>query len=142
MGPYLLFPSTAAAGYVVGALLFGRYLRRSEAPTVADFFGKRFASFRVQQVSGAVIILSLGIYLLIVTQGAAILLSDLTDLSYGQSLAVVWLSYTLFTMYSGSEGVILTDTLMFLLFTGASLVFAVYIVHDLGGVANAVENLP
>jgi sodium/pantothenate symporter len=141
MGPYLLFPSTAAAGYVVGAFLFGRYLRRSEAPTVAHFFGQRFDSFRVQQVSGAVIILSLGIYLLIVTQGAAILLSDLTDLSYGQSLAVVWLSYTVFTMYSGSEGVILTDTLMFLLFTGASLVFAVYIVDDLGGIANAVERM-
>jgi len=141
MGAYLLFPSTAAAGYVVGALLFGRYLRRSEASTVADFFGQRFNSFRVQQVSGAVIILSLGIYLLIVTQGAAILLADLTDLTYGRSLVVVWLSYTVFTMYSGSKGVILTDTLMFLLFTGASLAFAVYIVSDLGGVANAVENM-
>ncbi len=75
------------------------------------------------------------IYLLIVTQGAAILLSDLTELPYLQSLIVVWLSYTVFTMYSGSKGVILTDTLMFLLFTGASLVFAYYIVSDLGGVA-------
>jgi len=141
MGAYLLFPSTAATGYVVGALLFGRYLRRSEASTVADFFGQRFNSFRVQQTAGVIIILSLGIYLLIVTQGAAILLSDLTDLTYSQSLIVVWLSYTLFTMYSGSKGVILTDTLMFLLFTGASLVFAVFIVSDLGGVATAIENM-
>ena len=141
MGAYLLFPSTGAAGYVIGALLFGRYLRRSEASTVADFFGQRFNSFRVQQAAGTIIIVSLGIYLLIVTQGAAILLSDLTDLTYGQSLVVVWLSYTLFTMYSGSQGVILTDTLMFLLFMGATLVFAVYIVSDLGGIANAVENM-
>ena len=141
MGAYLLFPSTAATGYVIGALLFGRYLRRSEASTVADFFGQRFKSFRVQQTAGAIIILSLGIYLLIVTQGAAILLSDLTELSYSQSLVVVWLSYTLFTMYSGSKGVILTDTLMFLLFTGASLVFAVFIVSDLGGVATAIESM-
>lgn len=141
MGAYLLFPSTAATGYVVGALLFGRYLRRSEASTVADFFGQRFNSFRVQQTAGAIIILSLGIYLLIVTQGAAILLSDLTNLTYSQSLIVVWLSYTLFTMYSGSKGVILTDTLMFLLFTGASLVFAIFIVSDLGGVATAIENM-
>ena len=141
MGAYLLFPSTAATGYVVGALLFGRYLRRSEAATVADFFGQRFNSRRVQQTAGAIIMLSLGIYLLIVTQGAAILLSDLTALSYGQSLVVVWLSYTLFTLYSGSKGVILTDTLMFLLFTGASLVFAVVIVSDLGGVAASIENM-
>jgi sodium/pantothenate symporter len=141
MGAYLLFPSTAAAGYIIGALLFGRYLRRSEATTVADFFGQRFNSFRVQQAAGVIIIVSLGIYLLIVSQGAAILLSDLTDLTYRQSLIVVWLSYTFFTMYSGSQGVILTDTLMFLLFTGATIVFAVYIVGDLGGITNAIENI-
>ncbi|MEM1176523.1 MAG: sodium:solute symporter family protein, partial [Pseudomonadota bacterium] len=28
-GPYVLFPQTACAGYVIGAILFGRYLRRS-----------------------------------------------------------------------------------------------------------------
>ena len=141
MGAYLLFPSTAATGYIIGALLFGRYLRRSEATTVADFFGQRFNSFRVQQAAGAIIIVSLGIYLLIVTQGAAILFSDLTGLTYGKSLVVVWLSYTFFTMYSGSQGVILTDTLMFLLFTSATIAFAVYIVSDLGGIANAIENM-
>ena len=141
MGAYLLFPSTSAAGYVIGALFFGRYLRRSRATTVADFFGQRFNSFRVQQASGIIIMLSIGIYLLIVTQGAAILLTDLTELTYFQSLIGVWLSYTLFTMYSGSKGVILTDTLMFLLFTGATLVFAYYIVSDLGGIASSIENM-
>jgi Na+/proline symporter len=141
MGAYLLFPSTAAAGYVIGALFFGRYLRRSRATTVAAFFGQRFNSFRVQQVSGIIIILSISIYLLIVTQGAAILLSDLAELTYFQSLIGVWLSYTIFTMYSGSKGVILTDTLMFLLFTGATLVFAYYIVNDLGGIASSIENM-
>ena len=141
MGAYVLFPSTAAAGYVIGALFFGRYLRRSRATTVADFFGQRFNSFRVRQASGIIIMLSIGIYLLIVTQGAAILLSDLTDLTYFHSLIVVWLSYTFFTMYSGSKGVILTDTLMFLLFTSATLVFAYYIVSDLGGIASSIENM-
>ncbi len=141
MGAYLMFPSVAAAGYVFGALLFGRYLRRSRASTVADFFGQRFNSFRVQQAAGVIIILSLGIYLLIVTQGAALLLADLTGLSYGMSLLVAWLSYTFFTMYSGSEGIILTDTLMALLFTGATLVFGAYIVSDLGGIALAIENM-
>jgi len=141
MGAYILFPSTSTAGYVIGALFFGRYLRRSRATTVADFFGRRFNSFRVQQASGIIIMLSIGIYLLIVTQGAAILLSDLTDLTYFQSLIVVWLSYTFFTMYSGSKGVILTDTLMFLLFTGATLVFAYYIVSDLGGIASSIESM-
>ena len=35
LGPYLLFPGIAVIGYVYGALLFGTYLRRSRAPTVA-----------------------------------------------------------------------------------------------------------
>ena len=45
------------------------------------------------------IILGLGGYLLIVTQGAAILLSDLTGLSFVASLIIAWFSYTIFTMY-------------------------------------------
>jgi len=141
LGPYILFPGIAVVGYVYGSLLFGTYLRRSCAPTVADFFGRRFNSHRVQQAAGITIILGLGGYLLVVTQGAAILLSDLTDLSYFQAIILAWLSYTLFTLYAGSRGVIVTDTLMFLLFTGATVFFVFTIVGDLGGVATVVENL-
>lgn len=141
MGPYILFPAIATVGYIYGALLFGTYLRRSCAPTVADFFGKRFNSHRVQQAAGITIIIGLGGYLLVVTQGAALLLSDLTDLSYYQALIVAWLSYTIFTMYSGSKGVILTDTLMFILFTIATFFFVTFIVSDLGGISTAIENL-
>jgi len=141
MGPFLLFPQTATTGYIIGALLFGRYLRRSRAPTVADFFGKRFDSRRVQVVAGITIIIALGGYLVVVTQGAAILLSDLTALSYAQALIIAWLSYTAFTMYSGSRGVILTDTIMFLLFTVASFLVASYLVESFGGLAATIEGL-
>ena len=140
-GPYVLFPQAAAIGYVLGALFFGRYLRRSRTNTLAEFFGRRFNSKRVQMLAGVTIILALGGYLLAVTQGAAILLSQLTDLSYVQALVVAWLSYTLFTMYSGSRGVILTDTLMFLLFTVASAAAIVFLVQQLGGVPSIVEEL-
>lgn len=141
MGPYLLFPGIAVTGYVYGAILFGRYLRRSRAPTVADYFGQRFNSRRVQQASGAIIILALGAYLLVVTQGAAFLLEDLLGVSFAQGLIIAWLSYTVFTMYSGSKGVILTDTLMFLLFAAATVSFGVYVIQDLGGISAAVEKM-
>ncbi len=140
-GPYVLFPQAAATGYILGALFFGRYLRRSRTNTLAEFFGQRFNSRRVQALAGVTIILALGGYLLAVTQGAAILLSELTELSYVQGLVVAWISYTLFTMYSGSRGVILTDTLMFLLFTVASTAAIVFLVQELGGVPRIVENL-
>ena len=140
-GAYLLFPGIAVTGYTLGALFFGVYLRRSRAPTVADFFGQRFQSRRLQQFAGFTIILGLGGYLLIVTQGAAILLSDLTGLQFVTSLVIAWSSYTLFTMYSGSKGVIITDTLMFLLFMGATVVFVVYIVDGFGGISTAITDL-
>ena len=141
LGPYILMPGVAVIGYVYGAVLFGTYLRRSRAPTVAAFFGERFNSHYVQQAAGFTIILGLGGYLVVVTQGAAILLSELTDLEYFQSIVLAWLSYTLFTMYSGSKGVILTDTLMFLLFCGATIFFVIYIVDEVGGVVQGIEDL-
>jgi Na+/proline symporter len=140
-GAYLLFPGIAVTGYMLGALFFGVYLRRSRAPTVADYFGRRFQSRRLQQFAGFTIILGLGGYLLIVTQGAAILLTDITELSFVASLIIAWFSYTLFTMYSGSKGVIITDTLMFLLFMGATVVFVVYIVDSFGGISTAITDL-
>ena len=141
MGPYILLPGIAGAGYVYGALLFGTFLRRSRATTVADFLGQRFQSRRVQQAAGATIILGLGGYLLVVTQGAAILLADLTALTYTQALVAAWLSYTLFTLYAGSRGVIITDTLMFGLFGVATVIFFIVILQDLGGATTAVETL-
>ena len=141
LGPYILMPGIAVIGYVYGAIFFGTFLRRSRAHTVADFFGQRFNSHRVQQAAGMTIVVGLGGYLLVVTQGAAILLTELTSLSYFQGIILSWLSYTLFTLYSGSKGVILTDTLMFLLFCVATVFFVFYIVDGMGGVSQAVEDL-
>ena len=141
LGPYILMPGIAVIGYVYGAIFFGTFLRRSRAHTVADFFGQRFNSHRVQQAAGMTIVVGLGGYLLVVTQGAAILLTELTSLSYLQGIILSWLSYTLFTLYSGSKGVILTDTLMFLLFCVATVFFVFYIVDGMGGVSQAVEDL-
>lgn len=140
-GPYLLWPPIAAMGYIFGALLFGRYLRRSRALTVADYFGQRFNSQRVQTAAGITIIFGLGGYLLAVTQGVAFLLTHITDLSFTQGLVVSWVSYTAFTMYSGSRGVILTDTLMFLLFTSVAMLALIFLVQGAGGWVAAVQGL-
>ncbi|MEQ8800792.1 MAG: sodium:solute symporter family protein, partial [Haliea sp.] len=141
MGPYLLLPGIAVTGYIYGALFFGTFLRRSRAPTVADYLGHRFNSRRVQQAAGVTIVFGLGGYLLVVTQGAALLLADLTALNYVEAVLVAWLSYTIFTLYAGSRGVIITDTLMFLLFTVATVLFVGKLVGGFGGVATAVEAL-
>jgi len=140
-GAYIIWPAIWVSGYVYGALFFGHYLRRSRALTVAEFFGHRFDSKAVQAAAGVTVVLGLGGYLLAVTQGTAVILSQLTPLSYTQGLFVAWLSYTLFTLYSGSHGVVLTDTLMFLLFTVMSFVALFYIVDVHGGWLATMDGL-
>jgi Na+/proline symporter len=131
-GGWILMPPIAVAGYVYGAVFFGRYLRRSRALTVAEFFGRRFNDHRVRLIAGATVIVGIGCYLVAVTQGAALILSELAGLEYRSALLIVWFSYTSFTLYSGSRGVVITDTLMFLLFASVTF-FALYSILDTHG---------
>jgi sodium/pantothenate symporter len=143
-GPQILIVTLInGMGYVLGALFFGRFLRRSEALTVAEFFGRRFESQgdRVQIAAGLTIIVGLSAYLLAVTQGALLIVSEVTEIPHAASLFVVWAGYTSFTLYSGSRGVIITDTIMFLLFTVVAFVALYYIIDNAGGWFVTIESL-
>jgi sodium/pantothenate symporter len=137
----LMLVAVNVIGYTSGAVLFGRYLRRSRALTVAEYFGQRFLSRRVQVVSGLTIVFGLGAYLVAVTQGAALIVTRVSDLSYATALIIVWLGYTALTMYAGSRGVVITDTMMFVLFTLVSYVALAFIVDASGGWFATIEAL-
>ncbi|MFC1690338.1 sodium:solute symporter, partial [Pseudomonadota bacterium] len=128
-------------GYTVGGLYFGRFLRRSRALTVAEYFGQRFNSRRVQVVAGVTILLGCTAYLVMVTQGAATIISEVTGLPFYGTLLIAWAGYTLFTLYSGSSGVVLTDTMMFLLFAAVAFLGLAYIVDDAGGWFASIRDL-
>jgi len=128
-------------GYIIGAVFFGRYLRRSKALTVPAFFRARFASRRIQMFAGISIVAGLSAYLLAVTWGMALIITEVTAFSEVAAILMVWASYTLFTLYSGSRGVILTDTVMFLLFSGIIVVTCFFIVDAAGGWFTAIESL-
>ncbi len=140
-GVMLILVAFNMIGYVVGALFFGRYIRRSEAITVAEFFGKRFASRRVQTAAGVTVIVGLAAYLLAVTQGASLAISEAMNIPYDVTLLIVWLGYTWFTAYSGSKGVVVTDTIMFLLFTFVAFLALYYIIDAAGGWFHTVQTL-
>lgn len=127
-----------ATGYVIGAFFFGRYLRRSGALTVPEYFGKRFDSDRIRKVAGITTILGLSAYIVAVTQGGALLFSEVTGLSYGVSLLVIWLAYTSFTFLSGAKGVLVNDTIMFIIFLLATLLGVPFIIHATGGWPGAI----
>lgn len=137
----LIFAAVSTSGCLLGALVFGRYLWRSGALTVPEFFGKRFASRRVQVIAGLTTVVGLGAYLLGVMQGAGIMFEELTGLPYWVGLVLVWLTYTGFILYSGSPGVVLTDTVMFVIFSLAALGGSLYIIDDLGGWHGVIEGL-
>lgn len=119
-------------GYIIGALFFGRFLRRAKTITVPEFFGRRFNSRRLQVLAGLTIVVGLSCYLLAVTWGVSLVINQVTGISYPVAILIAWFGYTAFTMYSGSQGVILTDTIMFTLFVSVALV-ALYFIVDAGG---------
>ncbi len=137
----VLLNALCGSGYVIGVLFFSRYLRRSCCNTMPEYFGTRFNSMKNRRLSAVILVLALTAYLLAVMTGTGILLQELTGLSRGTCLFLAWLFFTAFTFYSGSKGAILTETAMFLIFVGASLIAAPYIFHAQGGLGELMTNL-
>lgn len=130
-----------ASGYVYGANLFGKYIRRAEVNTVPEYFGKRFASKRLRILAAVTLMFAVTAYMLSAMQGVSTLMTSITGLDYKLCVIIAWLSFTIFTVYSGSKGVLLTDTIMFLVFLVAALVGIPYIVKAAGGWNEAVTVL-
>ena len=137
----VLLNSMCAIGYVLGPLVFGRYLRRSECATMPEYFGERFNDFRNRRVAAIITVISLTAYLLASITGVGILMQELTGLSYETCLFLAWFCFTFFTFVSGSNGVVLTDTMMFLVFLFSTIIAGPYIFKAQGGLGHLLENL-
>lgn len=137
----VLLNSMCAAGYVFGPLFFGRFLRRSECGTMPEYFGTRYKDPRNRRIAGIITIISLTAYLLACITGVGILMQELTGLSYELCLFIAWVCFTGFTFYSGSKGVILTDTMMFMVFIIAAILAGPYIFNAQGGLGELLTNL-
>jgi len=141
LGMMILGLPLTSIGYVLGALYFGRFLRRCRVLTVAEYFGLRFGSRRVRTAAAITLIVGLGGYLMVVTHGVALVLGQITGLPHWAALCVAWMGYTLFTLYAGSRGVVITDTIMFLLFTSIAFIALYFIVDLLGGWFTVIERM-
>lgn len=130
-----------ASGYVYGANLFGKYIRRAEVNTVPEYFGKRFSSKRLRMLASITLIFAVTAYMLSAMQGISTLMTSITGLNYKVCVIIAWLSFTIFTVYSGSKGVLITDTIMFLIFLLAALIGIPYIVNAAGGWNEAITVL-
>ena len=130
-----------ATGYIYGAGFFGRYIRRSEVTTLPEYFGRRFCSKRLRRLSAVILLVSVSAYLLSAIQGVSTLMGSITGYDYRLCAVIVWLAFTAFTIYSGSPGVLLTDTIMFLVFLAAALVAVPFLIRAGDGWFGGIEAL-
>lgn len=131
----------APSGYVVGAVVFGRYLRRSGAMTLPEFFGKRFASKKMKNLASFTALVMMTVYLIAVMQGIGTLMSTVTGLSFNACIIIAMIVFTIMVVLAGSSGVLITDTLMAILFTVAMLIAALFIVRATGGWFGSMKTL-
>lgn len=130
-----------ASGYVFGAGLFGKYIRRSAVNTVPEYFDKRFSSNRLGKLAAITLMVAVSAYLLSAIQGVSTLMESITDLDYQICVLIAWASFAVFTIYSGSMGVLITDTIMFLVFLAAAIIGVPFIVDAAGGWTSTIEAL-
>lgn len=139
--PIIIAVGILSVGYIVGSVVFGRYLRRSRAMTIAEFFEKRFQSKAMKNlatVTGTFIML---VYMLSCVQGIGTLMSAVTDVPYNLCIALAVIAFTLISILSGSKGVLITDTIMFAVFSAATLIGAFFVAKAAGGWNAAVTDM-
>ncbi len=139
--PFMMTVMMLVGGYVLGSVFFGKYLRRSEAVTIPEFFGRRFNSKPLRILAAITAIITMTVYLLSVMQGIGTLMNYVTGVDYNICVLLALVTFAVLTITSGSKGVLITDTLMFSVFTVASLISVGIIIGKLGGWNTAVENV-
>lgn len=139
--PIMVAVGVLSVGYIVGSVFFGRYLRRSEALTIPQYFGKRFDSVPMQKLATITSTIIMLIYSLSCVQGIGTLMSAVTGLEYKLCILLAVIVFTLITMFSGAKGVLITDTIMFAVFSVATLIGAFMIANKAGGWTATVSEM-
>lgn len=130
-----------ACGYILGPIYFGRYIRRVKSNTMPGYFRARFNSKRIGKFAGIVLVTSLFAYLLSVLTGVSILMQSLLGLNQQICLLISWIAILLFTLSSGSKGVIIIDTLMCICFLTSTIFVGYYVLNEVGGTKELIFKL-
>ena len=139
--PIMVAVGVLSVGYVVGSVFFGRYLRRSNVNTIPEYFEKRFDSKAMKGLSTATGVFIMLVYSLSCVQGIGTLMTSITNLSYEQCIVIVVLVFTVITVFSGAKGVLITDTIMFAVFSVATIIGVVFVANAAGGWFDTVKDM-
>ena len=139
--PIMVAVGVLSVGYILGSVFFGRYLRRSNVNTLPQYFGKRFDSPAMHKLATITSIIIMLIYSLSCVQGIGTLMSAVTGLGYNWCIVLAVIAFTLITVFSGAKGVLITDTIMFAIFSIATIVGAGIIAQKAGGWTETVKEM-
>ncbi len=139
--PIMVAVGVLSVGYIVGSVFFGRYLRRSEAFTIPQYFGKRFDSKAMKNLATFTSVFIMLVYSLSCVQGIGTLMSVVTGVEYNICIVLAVIAFTLITAFSGAKGVLITDTIMFAIFSVATIVGAVFVAKTAGGWSSTVSEM-
>ena len=142
-GPFFLLVTAqtwAWMGMLVAVLVIGRKMKAIGCKTMPDYFSKRFADNNVICLALLVMVVGMEIYGIsqLVTIGD--LLSEATGMSYGAVILIMTIALMFFCVPGGTWGIMMTDTIMFLVvLVTAVVVCPVVILHV---APEAVQALP
>ena len=139
--PIIVAVGVLSVGYILGSIFFGRYLRRSEANTIPEFFGKRFDSGALKMLASITGSFIMIVYSLSCVQGIGTLMSMVTGLHYNVCIIIAVAVFTLITISSGAKGVLITDTIMYALFSVAAIIGAIFVAVKAGGWTSTVSEM-
>lgn len=139
--PLIMLGAMLTVGYVLGGVFFGRYLRRSSANTIPEFFGTRFDSPALKKLAAFTELVTIIVYLLSTMQGIGTLMNLVTGVDYSLCILLALITFTVLTVTSGSKGVLITDTIMFGGFTLITVIVIIVAVIRGGGWFSVVERL-
>lgn len=139
--PIVLFAGMQSAGYIFGAVFLGRYLRRSKALTMPEFFGKRFDSKGLRMLAAVTAVITMSVYLLSVIQGIGTLMEIVTGVDYKICIVIAMAVFSFISITSGSKGVLITDTIMAAIFTIAMIIGVICISKSTGGWFDTIESI-
>lgn len=139
--PIMVAVGILSVGYIVGSVFFGRYLRRSNAVTLPQYFGNRFDSNAMKMLANITSTFIMLVYSLSCVQGIGTLMSVVTNVDYDICIVLSVIVFTFISMFAGAKGVLITDTIMFAIFTFAAIISAIVISTNAGGWFNVVSEM-
>jgi Na+/proline symporter len=130
----------AFIGFMVLFFGPGLYMRRKRVRTVSQFLSERFGHNRsIEIVSAVVIIIGMLAFNVSMFLGIGVVFAELFQSSVGVGILLATILTVIIGLIGGQMSVVVTDTIMFVLFALTGILMFPMLSAEIGGWANAVR---